>query len=120
MSPTKHNYNQKYQASLKNLLKLFLLVKITFKKAIIHLIRLIMIVNAIFKRIMLKSMLKNLSVILIKIQSYLDHNKNYKRKNKRIYRRIFIIVQRESMNNNSRFNKLKYFRIGLLRFSFII
>ena len=78
-----------------------------------------MIVNAIFKKIMLKNMQKSLNAIQIKIQNCLDLNKNNiqnNKKNKKNYLRMFIIVQMEKENNVSRFKILKYFRIGLLRY----
>ena len=49
-------------------------MKLSNKKAIILQIKQIMIVNAIYKKTMLKNLLKSLNAILIKIQNYLTLN----------------------------------------------
>ena len=86
-----------------------------------------MIVNAIFKKIMHKNMQKNLNVILIKTRNYLAHNKNnsnlnnnyyWSKKKKKKHQKIFIIVRREMKILLEKFNKLKYFKIVLLRYLF--
>ena len=86
-------------------------MKIFNKKVIIHQIKLIMIVNAIFKKIMHKNMSKSLNVILIKILNYLAPNKNnfslnnnnyLNKKKKKKNLKIFIIVLKEILG---KFNK---------------